>query len=94
MTADECLQDLALSLEALGDDAPLGPWLMRLRQHWSTLASALPQPYMELLQSLVDRLESSALFGGESCSFSQSGLVDLLQQWTRKARAHLVTHAA
>ena len=36
-----------------------------------------------------DRLESSALFSEESCSFSQKDLVDSLRMWVDKARATL-----
>jgi len=39
-----------------------------------------------VLHGLVDRLESSALFSEESCSFSQHDLLDSLQLWIDKAR--------
>jgi hypothetical protein len=51
----------------------------------STIA-ALPPRYAEVLQRLLDRLEASALFTEESCSFSQRELLDALQQWIDKAR--------
>jgi len=38
---------------------------------------------------LLDRLESSALFSEESCSFSQSALLDNLDLWMQKAAAQL-----
>ncbi|MDQ0590107.1 hypothetical protein [Variovorax paradoxus] len=53
------------------------------------LLSALPPRYGEVLLSLLDRLESSALFSEESCSFSQKNLLDNLQVWVDKARAQL-----
>ncbi len=55
------------------------------------LLGALPPRYAEVLLSLLDRLESSALFSEESCSFSQKDLLDNLQVWIDKARAQLVS---
>lgn len=54
-----------------------------------TLLDALPPRYGEVLLGLLDRLESSALFAEESCSFSQVDLFDSLQMWLDKARAQL-----
>lgn len=51
--------------------------------------TGLPERYSLVLHDLLDRLESSALFSEESCSFSQSGLLDNLQLWLDKARAQL-----
>lgn len=48
--------------------------------------TALPPRYGEVLGTLLDRLEASALFTEESCSFSQSDLLDNLQVWIDKAR--------
>jgi hypothetical protein len=39
---------------------------------------------------LLDRLESSALFSEESCSFSQSALLDNLDMWLQKAGEKLI----
>lgn len=50
-----------------------------------TLPAALPPQYGEVLSNLADRMESSALFDGESCSFSQSDLLESLEFWLRKA---------
>lgn len=55
------------------------------------LLAALPPRYGEVLLNLLDRLESSALFSEESCSFSQKDLLDNLQVWTDKARGQLVS---
>lgn len=54
-----------------------------------TLLAALPPRYTEVLLGLLDRLESSALFAEESCSFSQTDLLDSLQLWLDKARAQV-----
>lgn len=53
------------------------------------LLGALPPRYGEVLLNLLDRLESSALFSEESCSFSQKDLLDNLGTWADKARAQL-----
>lgn len=54
-----------------------------------TLLNALPERYPQVLLQLLDRLESSALFTEESCSFSQSDLRAHLQGWMGKAREQL-----
>ena len=59
----------------------------RLREQ--PLPTELPPRYGEVLGNLLDRLESSALFGGESCSFSQEDLAASVQAWIDKARQRL-----
>ena len=61
----------------------------RLARDQQALLSALPARFTEVLLPLLDRLESSALFSEESCSFSQRDLLDHLQVWLDKARARL-----
>ena len=53
------------------------------------LLAALPPRYGEVWLGLLDRLESSALFSEESCSFSQSALLDHLELWLQKANQQL-----
>ena len=53
------------------------------------LLDTLPARYGEVLLNLLDRLESSALFTEESCSFSQKDLIDNLKLWADKAQAQL-----
>jgi len=53
------------------------------------LLAALPLRYGEVWLGLIDRLESSALFSEESCSFSQSSLLDNLDDWLAKAAEKL-----
>ena len=57
----------------------------------TALLQALPARYGEVLRDLLTRLESSALFSEESCSFSQSALIDNLQVWLDKARTKMDT---
>jgi hypothetical protein len=54
---------------------------------------SLPEKFGIVLGNLLDRIEASALFSGESCSFSQQGLFDNLQLWADKAKAQL-THSS
>ncbi len=58
-------------------------------RHHTALLAALPPRYGEVLQGLLDRLESSALFSEESCSFSQKDLLDNLALWLEKAQSQL-----
>lgn len=62
-------------------------------QHWRAAMphalAALPPRYGEVLLGLLDRLESSALFAEESCSFSHSELLASLRLWADKAQSQL-----
>lgn len=53
------------------------------------LRAALPERFDTVLNDLLDRLSASALFGDESCSFSQKDLLDSLQSWLAHARLRL-----
>jgi hypothetical protein len=57
----------------------------------SAVFNALPPKFEEVWLNLVDRLESSALFSEESCSFSQTDLLDNLGLVLDKAEQQL-TH--
>ena len=74
------LEDGSLSAAHLNDQARAA----------HALLAALPERYGPVLLQLLDRLESSALFTEESCSFSQSDLHTHLHGWMAKARAQLV----
>ncbi|MBL0920272.1 MAG: hypothetical protein IBJ14_16345 [Hydrogenophaga sp.] len=64
----------------------------RLRAQEELLA-ALPPRFGEVLHGLLDRLESSALFDGESCSFSQRDLHEHLSGWLTQAERRLASGA-
>ena len=49
----------------------------------------LPQRYGEVLDGQLDRMESSALFSEESCSFSQKDQLAALGVWLEKAHQQL-----
>ena len=57
------------------------------------LFKSLPPKFEEVWLGLVDRLESSALFNEESCSFSQTDLLDSLEMVLDKAEATLKKQA-
>ena len=49
----------------------------------------LPDRYGQVLNGQLDRMESSALFSEESCSFSQKDQLDALKIWLEKASQQL-----
>ena len=51
----------------------------------------LPARYAEVWHGLIDRLQSGALFSEESCSFSQTDLIDSLALWIDKAEKQIAT---
>jgi len=50
------------------------------------LLGALPERYQTVWLDLIDRMESSALFTEESCSFRQTELIYSLSIWLDKAQ--------
>lgn len=60
-------------------------------RQWRSGAASLPLPdkFGTVLGDLLDRIEASALFSEESCSFSQKDLLASLLLWADKARAKL-----
>lgn len=65
------------------------PAFCALARRQADLLAALPARYGEVWLGLIDRLESSALFSEESCSFSQSALLGHLEAWLAKAQQRL-----
>ena len=64
---------------------------MQAAREQTQLFAALPPKFETVWLNLVDRLESSALFAEESCSFSQTDLLDSLAMVLDKAEAQLDT---
>ena len=83
------LQQLRSGFEQLAHSQISASALGQQARAATTLLAALPPRYGEVLLSLIDRLEASALFTEESCSFSRSSLLDHLQAWVDKARSAL-----
>jgi len=89
MTPSQQLDSLTSLFDSLRS-ASLSPHeFSRQARLFEVLLAALPPAFGEVLGQLLDRLESSALFSEESCSFSQQGLIDHLQVWIDKARSRL-----
>ncbi len=83
------LEPLQTGLDTLRGDPGSTAAFCRFARAQAELLAALPPRYTEVLQGLLDRLESSALFAEESCSFSQRDLLDSLQLWLDKAALQL-----
>ena len=83
------LATLAQALQAFERGDHSAAALGTLARQQTTLLDALPPRYNEVLLNLLDRLESSALFSEESCSFSQRDLVTNLRVWVEKAQETL-----
>ena len=89
MTAQDQLDTLQTALQQLRGDTLGVAAFSQLAMQQQSLASALPERFNEVLSQLLNRLESSALFTEESCSFSQKELLDSLQLWLDKAGLQL-----
>ena len=89
MTPQAQLARLQTALQQLRDGSLTIAGFARLAQDQPSLHETLPRRFNEVLMQLLDRLESSALFSDESCSFSQRDLLDSLQLWLDKAQAQL-----
>jgi hypothetical protein len=80
---------LRTALAALRNDAATDRAFVQTARAQQALFKALPPQFEEVWLGLVDRLESSALFSEESCSFSQTDLLDNLALVLDKAEAKL-----
>ena len=89
MTLQAQLSSLQAALQQLRNDTLSVAAFSQLAQQQQALTEALPERFNEVLMQLLDRLESSALFTEESCSFSQKELLDSLQLWIDQAQLQL-----
>ena len=89
LEASRQLQQLKSGFTQLAQSQGNASSLNQQARSANALLQALPPRYGEVLLNLLDRLESSALFTEESCSFSQKDLLDNLQAWADKAQAQL-----
>lgn len=90
-TPAQQLTALAGALQQLRSNTLTVSAFSHLAQNQAALLAALPPQFATVLQQLLDRLESGALFSEESCSFSQKDLLDSLQQWLEHAQRQLGT---
>ena len=89
MTRTSLLEPLEAALQSFAQGTLPAAGLSAAARAQTDLLAALPPRYAEVLNGLLDRLESGALFSEESCSFSQKDLVASLQMWVDKAREQL-----
>ncbi len=88
-TAQQALQDQQRWLDQLRQgQRSTRDYLLAARQT-GPLMGALPAQFETVWVNLLDRLESASLFSEESCSFSQTDLLDSLQLWLDKAGPRL-----
>lgn len=89
MSAADQLEAIASALEQMRSGELTAAGFAALAAGQSQLLGTLPPAFGDVLNGLLTRLESSALFSEESCSFSQTDLLDSLQMWLDKARLRL-----
>ncbi|MBS0339717.1 MAG: hypothetical protein JSS56_04275 [Proteobacteria bacterium] len=82
-------QSLSAALEQLRNGQCQVADLAARAAESADLRAALPKRFDTVLGDLLDRLSASALFGEESCSFSQKDLLDGLQSWLAHAQLRL-----
>jgi hypothetical protein len=90
MPAD-AIAALRTSLATLRSDATTDRTFVQMARSQEDLFKTLPPQFEDVWLGLVDRLESSALFNEESCSFSQTDLLDKLALVLDKAEAALTS---
>lgn len=89
MSAQQELAALQQALQQLRQGELKVDQLVTQAHGLQRLPAELPERFATVLHELLNRLESSALFSEESCSFSQVDLLDSLQMWLDKAQARL-----
>ena len=87
--AQQQLQAIAQQVQALRDGQGSVDTLISQSTSAHELRSTLPAAFATVIDNLTDRLQASALFTEESCSFSRTDLIDSLQLWVDKAQQRL-----
>jgi hypothetical protein len=84
----DTLSDLHATLDAyLNGQLGTGDLARLWRDAAQAHDPALPDRYIDVLERLLNQLESAALFTEESCSFSQADMVGALSDWLARAQA-------
>jgi hypothetical protein len=82
------LSPLAPTLDAYArGDLPLHALARTWREAAQAHQPALPARYLEVLERVLNQLESAALFTEESCSFSQGDMIAALRDWLARAQS-------
>ncbi|MBQ0929101.1 hypothetical protein KAK07_06845 [Ideonella sp. 4Y16] len=78
---DATIHHLRLTLSQL-DAGEISPEAVCARFRLAALQwNGLPQRYAQVLERLLQPLDTAVMLGEESCSFSRSDLVQALGQW-------------
>jgi hypothetical protein len=85
------LQHIQTQLQALREGKLSATAFCQAHRDPQHLLSVLPPAFKQVWQDHLDRLESSANFAEESCSFSAADLLDGLAVWIEKAQSRLAT---
>jgi hypothetical protein len=80
------LEGIAAQVQKLREGQSSIDGLLAQTRACDDLRRQLPPAFSTVLDNLTDRLQASALFTEESCSFSRQDLLDSLQLWLDKAR--------
>lgn len=86
MTHEPALRLLRDSLDDLRQNRIMLSEFCRIWRAQTALLAVLPPRYAQVMEDVLGRLESAALFAEESCSFDQRDLLDNLGLWLDKAR--------
>lgn len=85
---NDLLADLPLTLHAFSQGhLSVGDLVRQWRDASQAHEPALPDRYLDVLERVLNQLESAAFFTEESCSFSQADMVGALSDWLARARA-------
>ncbi len=94
MTHDDTLHNLHHSLDDLRQNRVALADFCRTWRAQASLLEVLPPRFGQVMEDVLGRLESAALFAEQSCSFDQGDLLDNLALWLDKARQRLAGAAA
>ena len=84
---NKTLSLIPLSMEAFAEGAiSLDDLARALRDAAQEHEPTLADRYLDVLERLLNQLESSALFSEESCSFSRTDMIAALVEWLARAQ--------
>lgn len=84
---NDTLSLLPAALEAFAEGAlSLEDLARTMRDASQEHEPTLPERYVDVLERLLNQLESSALFSEESCSFSRTDMVAALVEWLARSQ--------
>lgn len=63
--------------------------LVKAFRHEKALLAELPAVFEAALETILERMESTAMFSEETCSFSQNDMLIALSIWLEKTKSYL-----